>query len=297
MAGYGHGSGDGVGRGLEPVKPFLAAIDSVQDVRGLMHVVAAQARMGMGSFMGFFVGADDKNSQVNAAQSFQAGIGLPDRDYYFRTDSAGLAAIAAYKKYLATLLDLALGANGGGSGGGVGNGAAQAEKIFALEKQLAASHKTQAAHTDSIINRQPKYYEALNRLLTALPLADWKLYVRAHTLDNAANYLGHDFGDKAFQYDDKALSGQQKIKPRWERMYEVIDGNLGEALGQLYVQQYFPPEAKRRITELVDNLQKAFAQRIDKLDWMGDTTKQRAKAKLMAILKKVGYPDKWRSGV
>lgn len=305
-------------RGLEPVKPFLAAIDSVRDVRGLLRVAAAESRLELWSLIAIGVAADDKNSRMNIAQCYQTGLGLPDRDYYFRTDSAGLAAIAAYKKYLATLLTL---------GGGV-DGAAQAEKVYALERKMAAAHKTQAelidpqanyhkmaikdldkanpnvgwsafiadlgASTDSIIDRQPKYYEELDKLLVQEPLEDWKLYLRAHLLDNVANYLGHDFGDASFQYYDKALSGQQKIKPRWERMYQTIDVQIGDALGQLYVQQYFPPEAKRRITELVDNLQKAFAQRIDKLDWMSDTTKQRAKAKLMAVLKKVGYPDKWR---
>jgi putative endopeptidase len=113
-------------------------------------------------------------------------------------------------------------------------------------------------------------------------------------LDNAASALSKDFVMANFAYNGTALSGQQQLKPRWETQYYLIDGTMAEALGQLYVQKYFTPEAKQRITELVNNLQMAFGMRIDKLDWMSDSTKLVAKEKLATFIKNVGYPDKWR---
>ena len=304
--------------GFQPVVPFLQTIDSIRDVSGILHYVAAGMQQGINLIIGQGIGPDDKNSRVNIAAYAQTGIGLPDRDYYFKTDSATLTVISAYKTYLTTLFTLT----------GDKDAALHAGKVYDLEKKLASAHKTQAelmdpeqnyhktavrdaqkampvigwtgllgdlgVHADSINIQQPGYYKALNTLLASASLDDWKLYLRAHTLDALAFSLSYDFEYAAYLYYDKTLAGQQQIKPRWERMYQLIDASLGEALGQLYVQQYFPPEAKRRITELVDNLQKAFAARIDRLDWMSDTTKQRAKEKLFTILKKVGYTDKWR---
>jgi putative endopeptidase len=305
-------------RGYEPVKPYLATIDSIKDVKGILSYVASQTRMGYSLLIGQGFGPDDKNSRMAIAIYGQAGIGLPDRDYYFKTDKATLAVVAAYKTYLSTLFALT----------GDKNPAADVERVYAIEQKMAAAHKTQAelmdpeqnyhkmavrdvqkampvlgwptlleqlgVHADSINLPQPGYYQALNKLLVSLPLDDWKLYLRAHTLDNAANELSYDFENASYLYYNKTIDGQQQIKPRWERVYGTIDATLGEALGQLYVQQYFPPEAKQRIAGLVDNLQKAFATRIDHLDWMSDSTKARAKEKLFAFIKKVGYPDKWK---
>ena len=176
--------------------------------------------------------------------------------------------------------------------------------VYALEKQMAASHRTNVelrdpqtnynkmavadldkqmpaigwkellvklhANTDSINLGQPGYYAKLDTLLQTIPVDTWKTYLRFHVLDNAAFVLSKDSVMANFEYTGKALSGQRQLKPRWERAYGVIDGAMGEALGQLYVQKYFTPEAKERITELVNNLQKAFAMRIDNLDWMSD---------------------------
>ena len=305
-------------RGYDPVKPYLQAIDSIKDVKGILSFVTAQTRMGFGLLISQGFQPDDKNSRVNIAVYGQTGLGLPDRDYYTKTDSATLAVAAAYKTYLATLFTLT----------GDRDPAADAARVYDLERKMAAAHKTDVelrdpqqnyhktavrdaqktmpvlgwatlleqmgVHADSINIQQPGYYQALDKLLVSVPLDTWKLYLRAHTLDNAAGYLSHDFEYAAFVYYARAINGQQQIKPRWERIYRTIDGTLGEALGQLYVEQYFTPEAKRRITELVDNLQKAFANRIDHLDWMSDSTKTKAKEKLFAFIKKVGYPDKWK---
>jgi putative endopeptidase len=149
------------------------------------------------------------------------------------------------------------------------------------------------AKTDSIGVAQPAYYDQLNVLLKSVPLNKWKIYLRASSISNYANVLSKPFVDAEFEFN-KVLSGQAVQKSRGEIMANNVDQSLGQALGQLYVKKYFPEAAKKRALELVNNLQKALAIRIDKLDWMSDSTKQKAKEKLFAITKKIGYPDKWR---
>lgn len=306
-------------RGDEPIRPLLARIDAVSDVPSLLKFVADEEKHGNTTIIGFSVEPDQKNSSMNIAQAYQTGIGLPDRDYYFNTDAATVAIQEAYKKYLATLFEL------------TGSDAAAAKKaadlVYSVDKQLAASHRTKVelrdvtanynkiavadlekrqpligwryflnnigAKTDSIDVGQPAYYDQLNKLLKSIPVSDWKIYLKANLISNYANVLSQPFVDAAFAYT-KAISGQAVQKSRGEIMANMVDGMLGQALGQLYVKKYFPEEAKQRMLELVNNLQKAFAARIDKLDWMSDSTKQKAKEKLFAITKKIGYPDKWR---
>jgi putative endopeptidase len=306
-------------RGDEPIRPLLARIDAVSDVPSLLKFVADEEKHGNTTIIGFSVEPDQKNSSMNIAQAYQTGIGLPDRDYYFNTDAATVAIQEAYKKYLATLFEL------------TGSDAAAAKKaadlVYSVDKQLAASHRTRVelrdvtanynkiavadlekrqpligwrnflnnigAKTDSIDVGQPAYYDQLNKLLKSIPVSDWKIYLKANLISNYANVLSQPFVDAAFAYT-KAISGQAVQKSRGEIMANMVDGMLGQALGQLYVKKYFPEEAKQRMLELVNNLQKAFAARIDKLDWMSDSTKQKAKEKLFAITKKIGYPDKWR---
>ncbi|MEP7318703.1 MAG: M13 family metallopeptidase, partial [Panacibacter sp.] len=200
--------------------------------------------------------------------------------------------------------------------------------VYAVEKQMAGSHKTNVAlrdpegnynkmavadldkkmpafgwstllnnltiKTDSVNVSQPAYYTKLNDLLNSVPIDTWKIYLRFHLLSDAANVLSSDFVNAAFEYNGKALSGQQQLKPRWQRMTASTDNNLGEALGQLYVKKYFTEDAKKRMLDLVNNLQKAFEVRINNLDWMSDSTKTKAKEKLYTFIKKIGYPDKWR---
>ncbi|HEY4335164.1 MAG TPA: M13 family metallopeptidase [Puia sp.] len=306
-------------RGIDPLKPYLLAIDSIRDARGIIAFVTAAQRRSDDLLFSVGIGSDDHNSAVNIAIFSQGGLGLPDRDYYFKQDPATQAVVKAYQAFLRQLFVLT----------GVDSVAAgqKAEKIFALEKEMASSHKTNVElrdpnanyhkmalagldhsmpvfawkktfdglgfHVDSANVQQPAFYAKLDRLLATTPLDTWKDYLRAHTLANYANRLSSPFVDVAFQYN-KAVSGQQKIKPRAERMTQMINATLGEALGQIYVKRYFAPEAKQRMTQLVNNLQTAFAARIDKLDWMSDSTKKTAKIKLFAFIKKIGYPEKWR---
>ena len=306
-------------RGYEPIKPILARIDSISDIASLMKFVADEAKAGNISVLAFGVGPDNKNSALNIAHIYQAGIGLPERDYYFKTDAPSIAIQQAYKTYLATLFEL--------TGSDTTTARKNAEIVYNIDKQLASSHRTNielrdvnanynkmavatlasqqpnigwtnvlnelGAKTDSIDVAQPAYYEKLNTVLKTIPINDWKIYLKAYSISNYANDLSKPFVDAAFEFN-KVISGQAVQKTRGEIMAGEVDGYLGEALGQLYVKKYFTEDAKKRMLELVNNLQKAFAARIDKLDWMSDSTKQKAKEKLFAITKKIGYPDKWR---
>ncbi|WBL26417.1 M13 family metallopeptidase [Zunongwangia sp. HGR-M22] len=306
-------------RGFEPVKPILNDIDAINDISALMHFVAKATISGNTSILSFYVGPDDKNSQMNIAHAGQTGIGLPDRDYYFSEDSETVAIQEAYKKYLSTLFEL--------TGVNETEAKKKADLVYDIDKQIADSHRTRIerrdvkanynkmavsdlarkqpnigwksvlddfnAQTDSIDIGQPEYYEKLNSLLKSVPLEDWKVYLKAHTLENYADNLSRPFIDAAFEFT-KVISGQAVQKTRGEIMASALDGYLGEALGQLYVKKYFPEEAKERMQELVDNVQKAYAARIENLEWMSDSTKIKAKEKLAAITKKIGYPDHWK---
>jgi putative endopeptidase len=306
-------------RGYEPIQPILARIDAIGDVPSLVQFAATEMKTGNRSIIGFGISPDNKNSGINIAHVYQAGIGLPDRDYYFKTDSSTLAIQQAYKKYIATLLQL--------TGSSLADATQQAEVAYGIEKQIAAAHKTNielrdvnanfnkmavssinktepnigwetllsnlGAKTDSIDVAQPGYYDRLNALLKSVSLTDWKIYLKASTLENYATALSMPFVNASFEFT-KALSGQAIQKSRQQIMTENVDRHLGQALGQLYVKRYFNEDAKKRVLDLVNNLQKAFENRINHVDWMSDSTKQKAKEKLYAITKKIGYPDKWR---
>ena len=306
-------------RGDGPLKPILARIDAITDGPSLLGFVAEEQKAGDGSIIGFYVGPDDKQSHVNIAQFYQTGISLPERGYYFKTDSSTVGIQKAYKKYLASLFEL------------TGSDPATAEKnaqvAYALEKQLASAHRTNielrdvnanynkmavadfskrqpnlrwptlleglGVKVDSVNVGQPAYYDKLNAMLKTVPLNDWKIYLKANALTSYANYLSQPFIDASFEYT-KVLTGQAVKKSRAEEMVQAVDRSLGFALAQLYVKKYFPEEAKKRMRVLVDNLKKAFEARITNLDWMSDSTKAKAKEKLHAFTEKIGYPDKWR---
>lgn len=306
-------------RGFDPIKPLLSRIEAIKDIPSLLAVVVDEQKVDNGSILGFYVSPDDKKSTINIAVFYQNGIGLPERDYYFKTDSSTIAIQNAYKKYLSSLFEL--------TGTDASAAAKNALTAYEVEKQLAASHRTNvelrdvkanynklsvAALTkkhanlnwtnllrdlgvkaDSVNVAQPGYYDKLNAMLKSVSIADWKIYLRASVLTNYANLLSRPFEDASFAYT-KALTGQAMKKPRAEEMTQAVDRSLGHALAQLYVKKYFPEDAKKRMAVLVDNLKKAFEARIDKLDWMSDSTKAKAKEKLYAFSEKIGYPDKWR---
>ncbi|MDQ2720687.1 MAG: M13 family metallopeptidase [Bacteroidota bacterium] len=303
----------------DPVKLILASIDSINNVPSLIKFVATDAKFSNNSILAFYVGADNKNSSMNIGHVYQAGIALPERDYYFKTDPSSMGIQQAYRDYLAKLFEL--------TGSDSAKAKQDAATVYNIDKQLAGAHKTNVelrdvnanynkmsvadltkrqpnidwvnvfnylgAKTDSIDVSQPAYYDKLNAALKSVPINDWKVYLKAYSLNNYAAALSKPFVDAEFEFN-KIISGQAVQKSRGEQMANVLDRSIGQALGQLYVKKYFTEAAKKRMLELVNNLQKAFAQRISKLDWMSDSTKQKAKEKLFAITKKIGYPDKWR---
>lgn len=306
-------------RNYDPIKPILSSIENINNTSSLMEFVATQSQAGNSSIIGFSVGPDDQNSSMNIAHAGQTGIGLPTRDYYFNTDPSTTQIQQAYKTYLATLFEL--------TGSSTTEAQKQAALVYDVEKQIAASHRTRielrdvkanynkmavadlnknqpnigwsamlenlGAETDSIDIGQPAYYQKLNGLLKSISLEDWKGYLKANTISNYAGILSQPFIDAEFELS-KVLSGQSVQRTRGEVMASMVDNLLGEALGQLYVKKYFPESAKTRMQELVNNFQKAYAIRIDKLEWMSDSTKVKAKEKLAAMNKKIGYPDSWR---
>jgi putative endopeptidase len=306
-------------RGYAPIKPLLSKIDAITDLPSLLNFVGNQVKVDNPSIIGFGVSSDEKNSSMNIAQLYQTGLGLPDRDYYFKSDASTIAIQQSYKKYLATLFQQ--------TGSNPQEAKNNAALVFDIDKQLAGSHKTKVAlrdvqanynkiavkdlvkrhvninwtsflnnlgtQTDSINVGQPQYYDGLNKLLKSIPINDWKVYLKANSLVRYADVLSKPFVNASFEYT-KVLSGQAVQKTRGEKMANVVDNYLGEALGELYVKKYFSEDAKKRMLVLVNNLQKAYAKRIDNLEWMSPSTKQKAKEKLFAITKKIGYPDKWR---
>jgi putative endopeptidase len=307
--------------GYTPVKPLLDKINAVKNSKELVELAADGFKDGDGFLFGFYVSPDDKNSSKNMAQFAQSGIGLPSRDYYFNTDDAIVKIRAAYVAYITRLFTL--------SGTDQATAAKKAADILKLETAIAKSHSTPVElrdpvknynkftleaiqkqvpdidlkdvfkrmdiNTDTVLVGQPNYYKTLNALLKSQPIELWKTKLSFEALNGAAPLLSKSFRDANFEFFGKVLNGQKQPKPRWKTMLSRVDGGLGELLGQVYTEKYFTPEAKKRMQELVDNLQAVYKSRIEKLDWMSSATKGKAIAKLTAFTKKIGYPDKWKN--
>ena len=304
-------------RGFEPLEPLLDGINSITTISELMQFVADEFKSGNGSLISMGVSPDNENSSVNMLHFGQTGLGLPDRDYYFKTDESTIEIQKAYQSYLSTLFEL------------TGNDNVEKNTAIAydIEKQLAEAHKTRierrnvkanynklavldldknqpnigwgnllknlGAEADSVDVRQLAYYDKLNDMLGSISLDDWKTYLKANVMTNYADILSEPFETTSFEYT-KVISGQAVQKSRAQVMVQKVDRQLGFALGKLYVERYFEEEAKKRVLDLVNNLQKAFESRINQLDWMSDSTKVKAREKLYTITKKIGYPDVWR---
>ena len=306
--------------GYEPVKPLLAKIDVVNDYKQLINLAAEGFKEGDGFLFGFYVGSDDKISTKNAINFYQAGLGLPNRDYYFNNDSATQNIRKEYVKYISKLFTL--------TGTDQVIASKQAEAILNLETEIAEFHSTPVElrnpiknynkyavddfqkeipnidlknvldrmmiKMDTLLVGQPKYYRALSMLLKTQPIDVWRNKLKFKALSDAAPALSKTFRNARFEFYGKTLSGQKEQEERWKKMVETVDGGLGELLGKLYSEKYFKPEAKERMLTLVNNLQSVYKSRIEKLDWMSAQTKQRALAKLAAFTKKIGYPDTWK---
>jgi putative endopeptidase len=309
-------------RGYDPIKKDLARIASLETTDEILSEVSAMRVNGIAVPMyGFFVGQDKKDVENMIPQLTQGGTTLPDRDYYLKADPRSTQIQQAYKKYVQILFSL--------TGSAAEAAAKNANTIFELEKKMAAvqlsrvemrdAYKTynkfqleefskttpgmnwrsilsglKVTREDTVIVNNPAFFVELNHLLKTVSVNDWKIYLQWNLLKSAAPYLASDFVDATFEYN-KVMTGQKVQTPRWQTISQQTDGGIPDLLGQLYVKEYFKPEAKARMEELVANLKKAFANRIKNLDWMGDATKQKALAKLAAFRSKIGYQDKWRA--
>jgi len=307
--------------GIAPLKPVLDRIAAVTSTQQLLDEIATENTQGVGGVFGFGVGPDDKNVTKEICQFYQGGLGLSTRDDYFAKDARSEKIRAEYLKYVQQILQL--------MGQDAATAEANAKKIFALETAFASAslspvemrdpqklynkydvatvtkmtpgmdwkvllEKLKAGGQDSVIVAMPKFFVEFSKQLKATPLDTWKLYLSYNLTSDMAPYLSKDFSDARFNFYNKTLRGQTEEKPRWKRVIGVVNNAVGDQLGQLYVEKHFKPEAKKRMLELVDNLQKTFAERINGLDWMSDVTKQKALAKLNSFIKKIGYPDKWK---
>ena len=304
-------------KGWLPVKAELDSIDAIHDLTGVIHETIKENAINHGPFYSFGVSPDEKNSALYAAHFSQGGLGLPEKDYYFNKDSSIRKIREAYVKLATELFQL--------TGEDSMKAAREAASVLTIETALAGFSKSDVElrdpvanyhkvatksfgalmpgwgelptkmkiHSDTLIVAQPVFFKGLATTISKSSLTDIKNYLRFHVLFDDAPYLSSDFVNTRFNYT-KLLNGQQQIKERWKRMTTLVDQQLGDALGQLYVEKYFPPAAKERMNELVSNLLDTYAERIQQLDWMSDSTKQKALVKLHAIVRKIGYPDKWK---
>ena len=306
--------------GYDPIKPYLKEINDLTTTKAAMDFIAIHIAIGDGMLYSFGVQPDDKNASINICGFYQGGLGLPEKDYYFSTDPKIITQRKAYVAYITKLFEL--------TGDDNITAAKNAATVLAFETKLAGGHSTNVELRDPVANYhkmgkadlvklvpdldwnsiytelkittdsfnigQPRFYQTLDSMYTAVSINDWKQYIRFHELNNAASALSKDFVTANFEFYGTILSGQQKQKPRSERMASGVDGSLGEALGQLYVKKYFTDSAKQRMMNLVNNLQQVYSKRIQTLDWMSDATKIKAETKLAAFLKKIGFPDKWK---
>jgi len=307
--------------GISPLKPELDRINSVNNPAEVMSVAADLHTKGVGVFFSDYVTQDAKKSDQMAYSLYQGGIGLPDRDYYFNNDERTSKIRAAYPAYVAKLLTL--------MGHDQATAAAKASAIVALETELAKASRTLedlrdpyanynkmaisqlssltpgidwarhvqemgAGKTDSIIVGQPEFYSQLGQVLNKTDIQTLRDYMSYHLVRTYAPYLNKAVSDANFDFYSRQIRGAKEQKPRWKRVLDAEEDAIGEALGQLFAKEYFDETAKKRYEDMVENVRNAYKARIQQLDWMSDSTKQKALSKLAAIKKKVGYPDKWK---
>ncbi|MCL2596304.1 MAG: M13 family metallopeptidase [Paludibacter sp.] len=307
--------------GYQPIKPLLEKIAAVKSNAELSKLVPELATEGTDSYFGVYVDADPKNSNAYLVQTYQGGFAMGEREYYLDNDEATKNIREAYKKHVVKMFELC----------GFDDAAAQKnmEAVMKIETALATAAYDNVTLRDPQRNYNKMSFEDLQKLVSEI---DWKTYmttfgikavdslsvgqkehlkqagiiIATEPLENQiaylqwcainqnASFLSDDIYLQHFDFYGKTMSGKKEPQPRWKRAVSTVNGSLGEAVGQIYVKQYFPPEAKKRMVDLVKNLQTAFGQRIDALTWMGDSTKQKAHEKLATFHIKIGYPDKWR---
>ena len=305
--------------GYDPIKPELAKIDALKSSEDVVAYLNDSFARGQGSLFAFGAEADFKNSSRKIAYAFQGGLGLPTRDYYDKPEHAELRD--AYVAHIAKVFEL--------TGGDAEASKKQAAAVLAFETRLAKASLApvelrvpenqyhfvtiaeankvtphfdwqtfftaqKADVTDGFSLSQPKFFAEVDKMLAKVPVADWQAYLRYHYADGASPYLSTPFQQESFAFHKQTLNGQKEDEPRWKRVLQTVNSELGMALGELYVAKAFPPESKARAEELVTNVQAALKSRIENLDWMSDATKTKALEKWSSFLPKIGYPEKWR---
>jgi putative endopeptidase len=315
-------------KGRAPLQPDLDRIAAIRDKTELARALGETLRADTDPLnntnyhtphlFGVWVAQDFNDPTRNTAYVLQGGIGLPDRDYYLSDDAKMAETRTQYKAHVTKVLTLA----------GIADPAAAADRVIALETKIARAHLDAVASRDVVkadnpwsladfaakapgldwkayfaaagvtidhfIAWQPSAITGEAALVASEPLEDWKAFLAFHAADEASPYLSKAFADENFDFYDHILSGVPQQRERWKRAIDATNGALGFAVGHLYVQRYFPPEAKAKIEAIVQKLMVAFDRRIDKLAWMAPATKAEAKAKLKALKVGVGYPDHWR---
>lgn len=308
-------------QGIKPLEPYFQEIEKIKTMDDVEIEIAKFHMYGFSPLFGFYGSTDAKNSSMVIAQLTQGGIGMPDRDYYINDDPRSKDLRTKYVVYIEKLHKL------------LGDDEASAKKsaqtIMSLETHLAKASMTRLEQRDpnktynkmttkELVNlspsfnwnryfvsqgvgdpgqinlSQPLFIKEVSAVIKEVPVEDWKVYLRWNLINSTASYLSDDFVNAKFDFFGRAMSGVEKMRPRWKRVLGVTSGALSEAIGQLYVAKYFPAEAKERMVKLVENLRVALGERIKNLEWMGPETKLKALEKLHAINVKIGYPDKWR---
>jgi len=305
--------------GISPIQPIFDNINGLKDKNELATFFGENQKNSIGSPLAFYISVDAKDSTRYATHVWQSGLGLPDRDYYSNEADRFVQLRKGYVAHIEKMYNLA----------GLKNGKAAAETIMAIETKLASFHWTKvesrdstkrynkfdvselntvtdqfnwtnylaaqgvAAQKDLIIN-QPSFVKGFGETFAATSLADWKTYLTFHTLSNFSGYLTADLDNENFDFFSKQLNGRKEQRPTWKRGVSVVNSNLGEVIGKVYVSRHFQPEAKTRMTQLVENLRGAYGASIDDLEWMSSDTKKAAQVKLASFDPKIGYPNKWK---
>jgi putative endopeptidase len=305
--------------GLRPIADDLKKIDGIESGKDLFAVLADFHQRGIPGLFDVGFGPDEKNSSIYAVEVGQSGLSLPDRDYYLKPNFAD--KLKQYREHVTRMFTLL--------GEAPAEAATNADTVIALETELAKVSRTRVelrdpdknynrfaagefyARTPNLLWRvyfadrrvaepayeivgQPEFFTAINGMIRDRPLSDWKVYLRWHLIHSSAPYLPAAVENENFHFFGQVLSGQPEQEPRWKRAAHIIDGHIGEALGQLYVEKYFPPEARARMNELVENLKGVFHDRLEKVSWMTPETRAKALAKFTRFTQKIGHPDKFR---
>jgi putative endopeptidase len=308
--------------GLAPLSEFRALISKVESTERLLAVIARLHRIGVGVAFGVGMDQDAKKSTRYLLHVHQDGIGMPDRDYYLNDDAESVRVRTAYITHVAGLFQL--------MGRSKDEARQAADTVLSIETALAKAmmkkedardmektyHKvtlaalkresrnidwdrylklSSAKNVKELIVMQPKFLKAADQMLSSVPVSDWKTYLEFHLVNDFAGALSDTFIKHSFVFYGTVLSGTKVMKPLWRRVLGVVNGQVGELLGRIYVKKHFTPEAKKKMNILVDDLFTAYEARLKSLDWMTPATKKKALRKLHAINRKIGYPDKWRS--